>query len=296
MNHRRCPSLLHIFTMWLGLLSAAASLALPAYPGARLSDEQSTQASHYRLVLSELKRSQATTFGEREVRLTGQLQRRVWTMPSGIELQEVVQFYQQQLDGKQVLYQCQGLDCGSSHFWANEVFSNSRLVGREKDQSLMVVMSPRTAELNDIWVVYAVRRATRQVMVNIDHIITGDAVAGDDLQRSRIEQVLADSHGWLPGFVIDNQRFDRAASQVLVDTLKALAPGVKQRLHLVVHCYEATDMVENMRCSARLAQQLRAAVFDGQYDINVTGLGALTLPPGESLQPALRFVFWPGRR
>lgn len=278
------------------LLSMPAWADLAVFPEARLSDEKKTQESHYRLILSELKRSQATTFGEREVRLSGQLLRRVWALPSGIDLAEVVTHYQQQLDGMQVLYQCQGLDCGSSHFWANEVFANGRLVGREKDQSILVAVAQRDDGRRDVWVVYMVQRATRQVMVNVDYLLTADAVAGDDLQRSRIEQVLADSQGWLPGFVISDKRLDEQRSQVLISTLKALAPGVKQRLHLVVHCYQHTDMSKNMQCSERLAQQLRAAVFDGEYDLSVTGLGALTLPPSASLQPALRFVFWPERR
>ncbi|WP_157729993.1 DUF4892 domain-containing protein [Bacterioplanes sanyensis] len=286
----------HWLAVVLLVAGAAAHANLMPFANARVQDESRSEQSHYRVILSELKRSQATTFGEREARISGSLQRTVWALPSGIELESVISHYQHQLDGKEVLYQCQGLDCGSSHFWANEIFSNGRLVGREKDQAVMVVTSPRSDQRNDIWVVYMVRRATRQVMVNVDYIITSDALAGNELQRSRIEQVLADSYGWLPGFIVTDERFDEAQSQVLVDTLKALTPGVKQRLHLMVHCYDSTDMASNMRCSERLAQQLRAAVFDGQYDVNVTGLGALTLPPDEQHRPSLRFVFWPERR
>ncbi len=40
----------------------------------------------------------------------------------------------------QVLYQCRALDCGSNPFWANEIFRNARLGGREQNQFYRVAL------------------------------------------------------------------------------------------------------------------------------------------------------------
>jgi len=78
-----------------------------------------------------------------------------------------------------------------------------------------------------------------------------------------------------------------------LNTVRALDPSVKRRLYLIVHCYQANNMADNFACSTRIAQQLRAAIYDGSYEIPVYGHGALTLSPGDDLKPHLRFMLWP---
>jgi hypothetical protein len=273
-----------------GVSSAAA---LEGYAGARLQDEQNQRNVNYRLVLSELKRSQATTSGELELRVKGDLIRRVWTLPEHIPLAEVTRFYSDQLTSAEVLYACDGLDCGSSHFWANEIFSNSRLVGRDQQQIYRVFKQKDKTGMTRVFVLYVVQRGTRQVMVNLDELSTRDAVTAERSLTDQIDQALAASHGWLPGFAVDNGELNKRASEPLIRALQELTPSLKRRLYLIVHCYEASHMADNIACSERLAATLKG--FEGLHELNVVGQGALTAAPHDGLQPALRFIFWPGR-
>lgn len=281
----------------LSLLIPGVSFAavLEGYAGARLQDEQSRPGVSYRLVLSELKRSQATTFGEHELRVKGDLTRRVWALPEHIPLEDVTQFFSEQLSGAETLYACDGLDCGSSHFWANEIFSNSRLVGRDPQQQYRVFKQPDAQGGTRVFVLYVVQRATRQVLVNLDELTTRDAVTVERDLADQINQALTASHGWLPGFSVSRGQLNKTASEPLIRVLQELTPSLKRRLYLVVHCYEASHMADNIACSEHLAEQLRQATAAGEQQLNISGHGALTAAPHDGLQPALRFIFWPGR-
>lgn len=284
---------------WL-LLSAALIVsplwAVEGFPRAALQYDKTQEVQNYRLVLSGLKRNQATTYGELERRLNGRLWRRVWAVEDRVPLDSVIHHYTQPQGAERVLYQCRALDCGSNPFWANEIFGNARLGGREQNQFYRVTLREDPAgKEKTVHVLYIIERGSKQVMVNLDVLTTTSAVnAQADLQAA-MRQALANNAGWLPGLVTDNGRLDEQQSRALIEYLKKLTPGVKRRLYLLVHCYDASHMSDNIQCSQRLAEQLRLATFDGRFELNVDGHGALTPPADNSLQPALRFVFWPGR-
>ena len=285
----------------LGVLAGLLGLPVQAltpepFAQSQLQDEQRTAVADYRLVLSGLTRAQATTVPTRELRLKGELWRRVWAVEPQFTLQEVSDHFLRQLDGLETLYQCRALDCGSSHFWANDVFRNARLVGREQFQIYRVAMQQQPgSDRKTLYVLYVMQRGSRQVMVNLDVLTTTDPVQSETGQSEQIRQILSRSQGWLPGFEVRNQQLDAQASATLINALKRLSAGEKARLYLIVHCYESNQMSQNIQCSERLADQLRAQTFDSQRELNVLGQGALTAAPGSGVQPALRFVFWPAR-
>ncbi|MAK92065.1 MAG: hypothetical protein CMI08_16730 [Oceanospirillaceae bacterium] len=287
--------LLPLLVALTAVMSGAVVRALDAFPQSQLQDEKKQQVAGYRLVLSELKRTQATTYGEQERLLNGQLWRRVWSVAERFPWAVVARHFADQTNGADVLYQCEGLDCGSNNFWANEIFDNARLVGRDQNQFYQVSMSTAADGTKTLYVLYVVQRGTRQVMINLDEFTTKDQVKAVEVTETQIREALKSSAGWLPGFETDDGRLDIQRSSALIGELKSLTPSLKRRLYLLVHCYEASHMTDNVQCSERLAEQLRVASFDGQYELNIIGQGALTPAPDDSLKPALRFIFWPGR-
>ncbi|MCD8523250.1 MAG: hypothetical protein LRY66_13595 [Saccharospirillaceae bacterium] len=168
--------------------------------------------------------------------------------------------------------------------------------GREQNQFYSVTLrEDATSQEKTVYVLYIIERGSKQVMVNLDVLTTTGAVKEQADMNTLIQQALISSQGWLPGLVTANGRIDEQQSGALIEYLKNLTPGMKRRLYLLVHCYDASHMSDNIQCSQRLAEQLRLATFDGQYELNIDGHGALTPAPDNRLQPALRFVFWPGR-
>lgn len=288
-----------VMVMLVLVVNRAVAAERPAeikpFAASKLLEQSQTTVGHYRLVLSELKRSRATTYGEQERRLSGELWRRVWAVDKGFGLDEVSRFFASQLSSFEILYQCQALDCGSSHFWANQVFSNSRLVGREQFQRYLVARSATIDGKTQVLAIYIVQRGSKQIVVNVDRLITRDEVSLQAVSTAQILSALNADSGWLPGMMLTDGMLDTQQSDALLGVLKNLAVSDKRRLYLITHCYDASLMSDNLQCSERLAKQLRVATFDGEHEINVIGHGALTPSRNDSLQPALRFVFWPLR-
>lgn len=285
-------SLLSLIFLAAGVVHAAAGEAenWVDFPRAELVEESQTRNSEYRLVLSELKRKQAKTSGEIERLMNGDVKRQFWQLSVNHEVEQILEHYLSQWKGAQVMYRCVGLDCGSSNFWANKIFKNAKLYGRDANQAYVVAMVP--GKVNRIFVLYAVQRSKEKLYFNLDEITTRDAVTEQDVERQQLNHKLQQESGWLDGMVTIDGRIDEQKSSILVDTLRNLDSSIKRRLYLVVHCYQANNMADNFACSNRLAQQLRAAIYD-DVEVQVFGHGALTLPAGDDLKPQLRFMLWP---
>jgi hypothetical protein len=281
--------------MLLGGVSFTSQAITPLPVSKQITSVQK-DVSRYRLVLSGLKTEQATTFGKDERRLSGTLNRTVWRLQDDLSINELFLFYREQFAGDaRVLYECLGLDCGSSAFWANEVFDNPRLVTREKDQAYIAALSDVDDGMQKVTAVYIARRGSRQTMINVDEVMTADPVSDRQSLAAQVHDELTRSSGWLSGFKTNKDQLDENASRELLDILANLNPALKSRLHLVVHCYSAPHMEDNLRCSERLAESLRQRVSSSNNPVQIYAHGALTLAPENNLAPALRFVFWPRR-
>lgn len=282
---------LYLFTLLsLSVFQVQAAEKSIDFPRAELVEETQVNNSEYRLVLSELKRKQATTSGEVERLISGDMTRQFWQLSVNHEVEQVLEHYLTQWKDAQVMYRCSGLDCGSSNFWANKIFKNAKLYGRDANQAYLVAMIPGSP--NRIYVLYAVQRSKQKLYFNLDEITSTDALTDEEVERRQLMTSLQQEAGWLEGLHVTDGRIDEKQSEVLLNTLKNLDGSIKRRLYLVVHCYQANNMADNFACSTRLAQQMRAAIYE-DFEIQVFGHGALTLPPGDELKPQLRFMLWP---
>ncbi|MDF1762221.1 MAG: DUF4892 domain-containing protein [Oleibacter sp.] len=271
---------------------ASTSLALPGYTGSAINDEQQEEVARYRLVLSELENNPDGIYGEVERIVSGQLTRRVYTLPDHAQLNQVMAFYLSTLEKQQQLFSCVGIVCGSSNFWANDVFDQPRIVSRNKDQAYLVTLGNASDGLYELNVVYISMRGGRQGRVLVDTLLTPDAITNTDVALASIRSVLSESSGWLPYFKTKKDQMDSELSQPLINELNALSNGLKQRLYLIVHCYQGKRMEDTQACSDTLANQLRLQVDER---IQISSQGALTPAPTTSDETALRFLFWPSR-
>jgi len=281
---------LRILSFLVFLLPSLASAAPEPFPDSRVAETTTSTVHRYRLVLSELKRNQAETFGEKEVRLKGELTRTLYELPSGISLSEVAEYFRQQQGAERVLYQCQGIDCGSSNFWANEVFGIGRLVSRDKEQAYLATTTTMQGK-NRLTVVYISMRGGRQPKVLVDELITADSLISGAVTENQVVTALSDTSGWLPGLNVLDGTLDVEASTPMLSAIRGLSDGVRARLHLMVHCYDGVRMGDTIDCAEGIAVKLRQQL----PDVDIRAQGALTPAPGSDRKPSLRFVFWPGR-
>lgn len=264
---------------------------LQAPPLAQLTSTNTELVHNYRLVLSELKRQHAQTFGEQEQRTKGKLWRRSWRT-NEYDLNEINQFFLQQLSNAQLLYKCQNLDCGTSQFWANEIFANPALLGRDNQQRYFVAQ--QSGKVNLIYVFYAAKRHTGAYSFNLDILTSQQPLASQAVTGTHITQQLKANSGWLSGLhTYPDGRLDADKSHSLLTALKQLPEHVKTRLYLLVHVYQHASMQDNLQASDILAKSLIKQTQSAGKALNIQGLGALTPAPNKPSKPQLRFVFWP---
>ncbi|WP_417514913.1 DUF4892 domain-containing protein [Marinobacter sp.] len=90
--------------------------------------------------------------------------------------------------GAKILFECSGIRCGRSNVWANQIFSQAVLYGRDATQDYMV--AGQVAEDGSRWLtsVYTVTRGNLREYVWIEHlkVDAGAAVPGLDSVNNRV--------------------------------------------------------------------------------------------------------------
>lgn len=106
---------------------------------------------------------------EREVLVQGALTAITYELPRTHSANEVFSQAREALQGQdaQLLYWCQGRECGSSSLWANSVFGNSTLYGSDDQQAyaLLRLAEPRHDSLVAL---YSITRGNRRAYLHAE--------------------------------------------------------------------------------------------------------------------------------
>ncbi|CAM3511861.1 DUF4892 domain-containing protein [Parendozoicomonas haliclonae] len=147
---------------------AAGPEALPVYPNASLTLKESRMARDYPLLSSRVSKIRGKIRSTDAQWLNGQLERRIYELPTGRSSADGFRFIQEELGklGAQDIFSCTGRDCGQSNLWANDIFQVANLYGREREQSYLLAKS---AEGGSYWLAYAVTRGTNRTYLLIDY-------------------------------------------------------------------------------------------------------------------------------
>jgi len=87
-----------------------------------------------------------------------------------------------------ILFRCDGRSCGSSNVWANRVFGESRLYGRDDEQAYIVSAWLDTQNRVQLNTLYIVQRGNRQVYAyeQAFRLPEGETLSGVDLDDRRV--------------------------------------------------------------------------------------------------------------
>ena len=139
---------------------------LDEYPHARLVETSTDQVIDHEIGLGAIQKIRGAWRFKESERVTGELLRHTWRIVDGFSSREVMDELiaaVREMEGTELLFSCDGRSCGRAVQWANRVFGQRLLYGREGDQGY------RAFRLN--WdqeyrlVVYAaVRTADRQYL------------------------------------------------------------------------------------------------------------------------------------
>ncbi|MCP5160414.1 MAG: DUF4892 domain-containing protein [Hahellaceae bacterium] len=143
------------------------------YPYSSIEDEHVVVGRDYRVVTSPARKINNSLRVSSEIRadVTGTARRVL--IDEGHEALTVFKHYQSvlQTQGGKLIFECHSRDCGQSNSWANDVFRQARLYGRDADQHYMVSVK-RAGSNAQLDIVYVVERGNRQVLAYIQRLTT----------------------------------------------------------------------------------------------------------------------------
>ncbi|NQD94994.1 DUF4892 domain-containing protein, partial [Pseudomonas sp. CrR25] len=118
---------------------------------------------------------------EREVQVQGQLTALTYELPRTHSADEVFGVAREalQAQGAELLYWCQGRECGASSLWANAVFAKSILYGAD-DQQAYVLMRLAEPRQDSLLALYSITRGNRRAYLHAE-LLTANAPLGEVL-------------------------------------------------------------------------------------------------------------------
>jgi hypothetical protein len=237
----------------------------------------------YRLVLSSIKKVNNQWRAKQEIKSRALVSRIT------VELEELVSFADarrtmladvERASDFTVLFQCSGLDCGSSNGWANEFLGVKQLYGLDTSQ-FYVVQAGADGQRKETFVVwYLVQRGNGRIYLQQDVVrARPDSGAGQAFAPVVWWELLSDKGFFvLPGFSAGEQG---KISGEAVDLLVALMNEHPQvTLRLVGHDYRPGTLAERERRSLSYAQTLRDLLINkGIATARVSAHGLANLAP-----------------
>ncbi|WP_339512236.1 DUF4892 domain-containing protein [Pseudomonas sp. RL_15y_Pfl2_60] len=166
------------------LADVAGSKDLPVMPrftGSQIVD-YSEQAEQERIYpQGSIRRISGRLRYENEIQLKGDLTAITYRLPETHSSDQVFNSTREALLAKnaQMLYWCQGRDCGGSSLWANSVFSKSILYGPDDQQSFALFRLAEPQQ-DSILALYSITRGNRRAYLHAE-LLASDSALGEML-------------------------------------------------------------------------------------------------------------------
>lgn len=173
---------------------------LPRFPHAEIVEFRQGDAER-RYPMGDIQRISGRLRYEQEVSAQGALTAATYLLPVGHAAGEAFARARGALlgQGAELLYWCEGRDCGSSSLWANAVFGNARLYGPDERQAyaLLRLAAPRR---DSLLALYAITRGNRRDYLHVEQLDAAGAL-GELLPApaTLLRQLRADGQLLLPG-------------------------------------------------------------------------------------------------
>ncbi len=256
--------LITLFTI-VGSISGAAFAQgddhplINRFPDSEVVDVEFVEDANYRLVLGTLQRTRGVVVPENSERLRGDVTKLRYEISQEFNGDDVFEFFQQQFNasGYELLFTCSGRECGSSNYWANDIFRNRVLYGPERNQHFMALRAG-DAHL----VLYIITRGNRRTYAYLEIVEEEGAVPEINLPTSELLASIAETGSVaIPGlsFINDRQLED---TQVLVDIASELAGNAELQLYVVAHLSGTQELEQLLNRSTARAQTVRQQLIN----------------------------------
>ena len=192
-NKRLSPLAIWVTAVLMGF-SAMVSAQMPPpepFPEARLDLEINIKSPGHLVLFSPVREVnneiRSASMARLPVKGLGQL----FEVQGGANREEARDHYLRELQarGAQILFECSGRNCGRSNVWANQIFDQSSLYGRDNNQDYLVAGSVDENGQPWLTLVYTVTRANQRQFVWVEHLVApqGTDIPGMGNESARIK-------------------------------------------------------------------------------------------------------------
>lgn len=176
--------------LWLALLAFGVSVTLPVvarelpsglpapYPQSTLEVSVDIQSSGHLVLFSPVREIRDEIRSDVMARLPVSGQGQLFELNRDASRQAARAYYRDQLSaaGASVLFECTGIACGRSNVWANQIFQQARLLGRDANQDYLVTAISGSDGNNWLTLVYTVTRGNLREYVWVEHLAVPENV------------------------------------------------------------------------------------------------------------------------
>ncbi|MCK0105543.1 DUF4892 domain-containing protein [Marinobacter sp. S0848L] len=182
-----------------------------------------------------------------------------------------------QARGAQVLFECSGINCGRSNVWANQVFEQPKLLGRDTEQDYFVVAALDEQGRQWLTSVYTVTRGNLREYVWVEHLnVTGGAVIpGFEAGNGRVQGPVIVP--WQGGITY---RFDFTSG----DRRQLLAWSEQAETEVVLVAFSELANEESFEDSVERSRQAADSFADLLSKIGVSRSQIQIIPAGSAVQ------------
>jgi len=254
---------------------------LERFPDSRIIEAEFIENVNHTFVLGRLQRSRQQVLPEISDRVRGNVTKLLYEISQEFTGEEVYEFYREQMQSKSYteLYSCEGRDCGSSDYWANDIFRNRILYGPERNQYYIAMRANRGVETEPRMSIYIITRSNRQLFAYVEVIDTaGNLPPPNVIESQSIFELLQKDGGViLPGLDFDaSDRLDQESDiNYLVQIFQA---HPELNVYLVGHLQGSDEIAILLQRSMQRAEALKQELVNRgiqEARIEVRGVGPL---------------------
>ena len=249
------------------------------FPDSGISEFETSEDVNYRVVLGSLQSTRGQVAPEASERVRGNLTQILYEVSGGFSGQDVYDFFveQMQLRGHRELFSCAGRACGSSEYWANDIFGKRVLYGPVRNQYYLAMGSEPPGQFYIS--AYVITRINRQLLTYLE-IIELDGDVADPAEAGPtflLERLLETGGVIVPGLTFGAN--DRPAADSGLDTVvELLRLEPELRLVVVAHLQGEGGLEQLLDRSERRAEAVRQLLLDQGIEadrLSARGLGPL---------------------
>ena len=208
----------------------------------------------YDLVTGTLQRTRGEVNPEDSRRLQGDVVKATYAIDQEFSGSEVYEFYREQIVSNEhkILFECSGRACGSSNYWANDIFGKRSLYGPVMNQFYIAARGSSSDEYVSL---YIITRGNKKVYAYIETVKDLEGASPSD-GRSMLSEALAQGSVILPNIQFTNSHELSETADVML-LFEFLRDNPSVSVYLVAHLADE-DLSESelMLASTKRAEAL----------------------------------------